>query len=165
MINVILAFGSNLGNRVSHIESAIQRLEQNGVSCLKLSAYYETSPILMREQPAFINAVGLFSTGRDLFAVLDLALAVEAQMGRVRDQDKGPRMIDIDLIACENLTAYTARLSVPHPALHERMFVLEPLMEIAPDLVIPGYRGLAVAELRQQCRDTESSPQRLSEQG
>ncbi len=163
MMNVILAFGSNLGNRVSHIESAIKRLEQHGVSCHERSSYYETSPILMQEQPAFINAVGLFTTGLDLFEVLDLALTIETEMGRVREQVNGPRMIDIDLIACGNLTAYTSRLALPHPALDERMFVLAPLAEIAPDLVIPGYRGVTVAELKRQCPDAESQPRKLSE--
>ena len=129
-MELILAFGSNLGNRISHIEQAIRRLDALGIEACSISSCYETSPVEMLDQPAFVNCVGIFNTDQEVFQVLEAARSVEHDMGRVRRIEKGPRVIDIDVIAYGMMQVHTERLQLPHPALPHRSFVLMPLHEI-----------------------------------
>jgi 2-amino-4-hydroxy-6-hydroxymethyldihydropteridine diphosphokinase len=134
---VYLSLGSNLGDREAQLRDAIVRLGELGVVTL-VSAFYETEPVeVEREQPWFLNcAVGMET---DLLPLQFLAsmLALEQSMGRVRTEIRGPRTIDIDIVFFGNEVWDTPELTVPHPAMQQRRFVLGPLAEIAPDVVHP----------------------------
>lgn len=146
-----IGLGSNLADPVAQLRagvSALARLEQTRVEAC--SSFYRTAPVGRREQPDFINAVCRVRTGQAPAMLMRNLLEIERAHGRVREGDKGgPRTLDLDLLLYGNQTIHTAELTVPHPRLHERGFVLYPLQEIAPDLVIPG-RG-AVHELLAAC--------------
>src|SRR5262249_25598544 len=116
------------------------------IDARRLSPIYETEPWGVIEQPDFLNAVAELETDVGARPLLDRLLEVERELGRVRDGERwGPRTIDLDLLLYGSVTSDTAGLTLPHPRLHERPFVLGPLAEPAPDLVVPG-RG-AVADL------------------
>lgn len=116
------------------------------------SSLYQTEPVGTEHQPPFVNAVAEIETEMDAEALLDFLLGVERRYGRERGDDlsqpKGPRSLDLDLLLMDDLVLDTPRLSLPHPALTERRFVLEPLAEIAPDLRIPdaSESGRTVAQ-------------------
>ncbi|MEW6332239.1 MAG: 2-amino-4-hydroxy-6-hydroxymethyldihydropteridine diphosphokinase, partial [Pseudomonadota bacterium] len=113
-------------------------------------SFYRTAPVGRLEQPDFINAVCRVRTGQAPATLMRKLLEIERAHGRVREGDPGgPRTLDLDLLLYGDRAIHTAELTVPHPRLHERAFVLYPLQEIAPDLVIPG-RG-AVRELAAGC--------------
>jgi 2-amino-4-hydroxy-6-hydroxymethyldihydropteridine diphosphokinase len=134
---IYLSLGSNLGDREAQLRDAIVRLGELGVVTL-VSAFYETEPVeVKREQPWFLNCAVAMET--DLLPLQFLAsmLALEQSMGRVRTEIRGPRIIDIDIVFFGNEMWDTPELSVPHPAMQQRRFVLEPLAEIAPDVVHP----------------------------
>ncbi len=146
-----IGLGSNLAEPVAQLRagvSALARLEQTRVEAC--SSFYRTAPVGRLEQPDFINAVCRVRTGQAPATLLHNLLEIERRHGRVREGDKGgPRTLDLDLLLYGNQTIHTAELTVPHPRLHERAFVLYPLHEIEPDLVIPG-RG-ALPELLAAC--------------
>jgi 2-amino-4-hydroxy-6-hydroxymethyldihydropteridine diphosphokinase len=134
---VYLSLGSNLGDRQAQLRDAIVRLGELGVVTL-VSAFYETEPVeVEREQPWFLNCAVAMKT--DLLPLQFLAsmLALEQSMGRIRTEIRGPRIIDIDIVFFGNEVLDTTELIVPHPAMQKRRFVLEPLAEIAPDVVHP----------------------------
>ena len=113
---------------------------------LKTSSFYETAPIGLVEQPSFVNGVVLLETAKDAHWLLRQMLAIETSFGRTRTLKWGPRSIDLDLLFLNGLIIETPDLSVPHPFLHERRFVLEPLNEISPLFRHPSL-GKTVAEL------------------
>ncbi len=148
-----LALGSNLpsayGTPADTLREALRRLAGLG-TVTAVSSFRETDPIGLREQPRFINAAALLTTSLGPLPLLRALLALEASMGRIRapgQPPKGPRILDLDLLLyAQNLSAAQAGdsliladpdLTLPHPALHERRFVLEPLAEIAPTLLHP----------------------------
>jgi 2-amino-4-hydroxy-6-hydroxymethyldihydropteridine diphosphokinase len=134
---VYLSLGSNLGDREKYLREAISRLGELGV-IRQVSAFYETQPVEVRgEQPWFLNCALAMETELTPLAFLSQVLAVEQSMGRIRREPKGPRTIDIDIVFFANDVLDTPELTVPHPAMHQRRFVLEPLAEIAPALVHP----------------------------
>jgi 2-amino-4-hydroxy-6-hydroxymethyldihydropteridine diphosphokinase len=134
---VHLSLGSNLGDREKHLREAISRLQDLGVIG-QISAFYETQPVeVQTEQPWFLNCALAMETELAPLAFLGRMLAVEQSMGRIRTEPKGPRTIDIDILFFGNDVLDTPELTVPHPAMHQRRFVLEPLAEIAPALVHP----------------------------
>lgn len=134
---VYLSMGSNLGGRESYLREAISRLQDLGV-IRQVSAFYETQPVEVRdEQPWFLNCAVAMETELLPLDFLSRMLAVEQSMGRTRTEPKGPRTIDIDIVFFGNDVLDTPELTVPHPAMHQRRFVLEPLAEIAPALVHP----------------------------
>lgn len=140
---VYLSLGSNLGDREKHLREAISRLQDLGV-IRQISAFYETQPVeVQTDQPWFLNCALAMETELMPLAFLNRMLAVEQSMGRVRKEPKGPRTIDIDILLFGNDVLDTPELTVPHPAMHQRRFVLEPLAEIAPDAMHPVLKRTA----------------------
>jgi len=134
---VYLSLGSNLGDREKYLREAIARLGPLGV-IRQISAFYETQPVeVQNEQPWFLNCAVAMETELMPLEFLSRMLAVEQSMGRMRTEPKGPRTIDIDIVFFGNEVLDTPELTVPHPAMHQRRFVLQPLAEIAPDVVHP----------------------------
>lgn len=144
---VYLSLGSNLGDRRSNLRNAIGKLLNLG-NLLAVSSYYETEPVEFTEQPWFLNCAVALQTELKAEDLLDGVMAIEREMGRQRTQPKGPRTIDIDILLFGKATLRTPRLTIPHPALQERRFVLEPLAEIAPEVEHPVLKK-TVRELRE----------------
>lgn len=143
---ILLGLGSNLGDREQHIVAAVRVLAAcPSLTVCQTSSLYETEPVGVQEQPAFLNAVISIKTALEPEALLEQCLAVEAQLGRVRKERWGPRNIDIDLLIYENRIYHSPRLSLPHPRLAERKFVLIPLTEVAGD--VPVLAGKTAKEL------------------
>jgi 2-amino-4-hydroxy-6-hydroxymethyldihydropteridine diphosphokinase len=136
---VYLSLGSNLGDREANLRSAIERLRTVG-EVVAVSSFYETEPVEFTAQPWFLNCVVKLNTEKMPRQLLASMLAIEQEMGRRRTRKKGPRTIDIDILLFGNSIIETKGLTVPHPALHERRFVLEPLTEIAPDVRHPALK-------------------------
>jgi 2-amino-4-hydroxy-6-hydroxymethyldihydropteridine diphosphokinase len=137
---IYLSLGSNIGDRVQHLRSAIEALPGAGVEVLRLSSIYETEPQDLRDQRWFLNLVAECKT--ELFPVqlLGRLKKIEALLGRKRTVAKGPRTIDIDIILYGNAMVRTPALEIPHARFRERRFVLEPLKELAPALRDPVTR-------------------------
>jgi 2-amino-4-hydroxy-6-hydroxymethyldihydropteridine diphosphokinase len=133
---VYLSLGSNLGDRQSNLRNAIGRLLEVG-DVVEVSSLYETEPVAVTDQPWFLNCAVELQTDLTPREFLAGILAIEKSMGRLRTQPKGPRLIDMDILLFGSQTIRTPELTVPHPAMAERRFVLEPLAEIAPDVVHP----------------------------
>jgi 2-amino-4-hydroxy-6-hydroxymethyldihydropteridine diphosphokinase len=134
---VYLSLGSNLGDREEYLREAITRLGELGVT-RQVSSFYETQPVEVQgEQPWFLNCAMAMETELMPLDFLNRMLAVEQSMGRIRTQPKGPRTIDIDIVFFGNDVLDTPELTVPHPAMYQRRFVLAPLAEIAPAVVHP----------------------------
>ena len=129
---VYLSLGSNLGDRAANLRTALAQLEVAG-RLLAVSALYETQPVDVPDQPWFLNCVAAIETDKTPREVLKLALRVEAAMGRLRLREKGARKIDIDVVLFGDCVVDEPGLKIPHPAMHQRRFVLEPLVEIAPE--------------------------------
>lgn len=139
-----VALGSNLAEPEAQINLAFAALAQLPQTRLcTQSALYRTTPVGFTEQPDFINAVALVETTMSAHDLLQSLLAIEHQFGRVRDFRNAPRTLDLDLLLYEDLMQHEAGLTLPHPRMHERAFVLVPLLEIAPDCVIPGKGNAA----------------------
>jgi 2-amino-4-hydroxy-6-hydroxymethyldihydropteridine diphosphokinase len=142
-----LGLGSNVGDRRSHLSSAVAGLESVGVSVLASSSVYETEPVgLVLDQPEFLNACLAVSVpdGVDPLALLDSVKALERSLGRVPGGPRhGPRVIDIDLLLLGDVVLSADRLTLPHPGVVERRFVLMPLLELDPELALPDGRRLS----------------------
>ncbi|MEZ4459282.1 MAG: 2-amino-4-hydroxy-6-hydroxymethyldihydropteridine diphosphokinase [bacterium] len=133
-----LGLGSNLGDREANIRNALERLAAlDGVEVLRVSSMLETEPAYVLDQPDFINACAAVSVPFGAAELLSHLLAIEADMGRVRVVDKGPRLIDLDILLFGDEIVDSDELSIPHPAIGERFFVLAPLAEIAANVVHP----------------------------
>jgi len=143
---VYLSLGSNLGDRSANLQEAITRLSSLG-KVVEVSSFYETEPVELLAQPWFLNCAVKLNTEKMPRQLLSGILEIEKKMGRRREQKKGPRNIDIDILLFGNSTVETQGLTIPHPAMHERRFVLEPLTEIAPEARHPGLKS-TVRELR-----------------
>ncbi len=136
---VYLSLGSNVGDRSANLSSALEQLRKLG-TIEAVSSFYETEPVELTAQPWFLNCVVKLDTEKMPRQLLSAILNIEQQMGRRRTQKKGPRTIDIDILLFGNSVIDTKELTVPHPAMHERRFVLEPLLEIAPDVPHPVFK-------------------------
>ena len=146
MDRVAVALGSNLGDRAGHLDHAVARL-QAIIHQLRVSRYHETVPVgVTGPQPLYMNAVAIGQTRLTPRELLDALLVIEHERGRARPHPNAPRTLDLDLIRFGELIAEDAGLTIPHPRFRERRFVLEPLMELAPELVDPVTR-LTVREL------------------
>jgi 2-amino-4-hydroxy-6-hydroxymethyldihydropteridine diphosphokinase len=146
-----LGLGSNVGDRAGHLRAAIEMLGQRGVEVEAVSSGYETEPVgEVLDQPDFLNAAIRIRTGLAPEELLDVCKQVEAERGRQLDAPRySPRPLDVDLLLLGNLELTTDRLTLPHPEVTSRRFVLAPLLELDPDLTLPdGTRlGDALAAL------------------
>jgi 2-amino-4-hydroxy-6-hydroxymethyldihydropteridine diphosphokinase len=133
---VYLSLGSNVGDRATQLRSALARLEPTG-RVLAVSSFYETEPMEFTQQPWFLNCAAALETSQSPKQLMASILHIEQEMGRRRLQKKGPRTIDIDILFFDNAVVNAPEVTIPHPTLHQRRFVLEPLAEIAPDVLHP----------------------------
>ncbi len=143
---VYLSLGSNVGDRETNLRTAIDKLAELG-TVVAVSSVYETEPVDFTAQPWFLNCAVALRTHLMPKLFLAKMLAIEQYMGRRRMQPKGPRTIDIDILLFGNSVINTPQLDIPHPAMHQRRFVLEPLTEIAPDVRHPIFKR-TVYEMR-----------------
>jgi 2-amino-4-hydroxy-6-hydroxymethyldihydropteridine diphosphokinase len=144
MNTAYVALGANLGNPTAAVLAAFAALANLPESRVaRCSSLYRTAPVGILSQPDFVNAVALLETTLPPEALLDALLDIEARFGRVRRERNGPRTLDLDLLLYDNIELDLPRLTLPHPRLHLRAFVLLPLAEIAPDLAIPRRGSLA----------------------
>lgn len=136
----VLAFGSNLGDRLNRLQGGVAALEDTPeVTIVAISSVYETDPIGAPEDSgAFLNAVVLIDTTLTVHTLLDRALAIEDAFGRVRTETNAPRTLDVDLVVVGDRVCEDESLILPHPRAHERGFVLAPWLEIDPEGEIPG---------------------------
>ncbi len=156
MKQAFVALGSNLANPISQVESAFSALEKlPNTHVLKKSSLYKTAPIgyeaeQLNEIPDFINAVAELETDLTPLELLDALLAIENQAGRERPFPNAPRVLDCDLLLYENISMESTKLTLPHPRMHQRGFVLLPLFEIAAQLSIPNHGKIATLIHEQQ---------------
>jgi len=144
--SVYLGLGSNVGDREAELRSAVRRLTSRDLRVTRVSSVYETEPMYKQDQPAFLNAVVEAETELYPMRLLLRVANLELDMGRRREAANGPRNIDIDVLLLESSIVDMPALQIPHPRLHERRFVLEPLAELAPGLKHPKL-GKTVTEL------------------
>jgi 2-amino-4-hydroxy-6-hydroxymethyldihydropteridine diphosphokinase len=133
---VYLSLGSNIGDRESHLRDAISRLEKKG-RIKSIASFYETEPVEFTDQARFLNCALALETEEAPEQLMESVLHIEQEMGRKRQQNKGPRTIDIDILLFSDTIIDSPKLTIPHPAMHERRFVLQPLSEIAPEVRHP----------------------------
>jgi 2-amino-4-hydroxy-6-hydroxymethyldihydropteridine diphosphokinase len=133
---VYLSLGSNIGDREQYLRDAIGRL-QDKRRLVSVSSFYETAPVDFTDQAWFLNCAVALETTETPEQLMEALLQIEHQMGRQRVQSKGPRLIDIDILLFDDRVHESAALTVPHPAMHQRRFVLQPLAEIAPEVRHP----------------------------
>jgi len=142
-----LGLGSNVGDRAGHLRAAIGMLGERGVEVEAVSSAYETEPVgELLDQPDFLNAAIRIRTALDPEELLELCKQIEAERGRALDAPRhSPRPLDIDLLLLGDLELSTDRLTLPHPEVTSRRFVLAPLLELDPDLTLPDGTPLAAA--------------------
>ena len=143
---VYLSLGSNVGDRLANLHAAIALLRSLG-DVVAVSSFYETEPVEFTSQAWFLNCAVELDTEKTPKELLDGILRIEQQLGRQRVQKKGPRIIDVDILLFGDSVVQSQGLTVPHPAMQQRRFVLEPLAEIAPDARHPALKR-SIRELR-----------------
>jgi len=147
-----LSLGSNVGDRLENLRKAMQVFCGAGIGLRRTSSVYETEPVDNTDQSWFLNCVVEVSTTLEPIELLRKLQQIEAQLGRERTMPKGPRTIDIDILLYGDLVLTGNELTLPHPRMLERRFVLEPLREIAPMLRLPGS-GMTVEEAFRELND------------
>lgn len=141
-MKAVIALGANLDEPEENVELAISLIDQS-LDLIARSSLYKTTPVGGPEQPDYINAVCIVETQLPPHELLHLLQGIEKSMGRVRDVRWGPRVIDCDLIAYEDLIVNDDELTLPHPSAHQRRFVLEPWLEIDPTAVLANHGSIA----------------------
>ena len=134
---VYLSLGTNIGNRLDNLKHALESLKEF-CQVVASSSVYETDPWGFEDQPIFYNQVVRIETGLEPLTLLRAIKKIELKMGRIPTFQYGPRLIDIDILVYDKLMITSAELTIPHPQIKSRAFVLSPMVEIAPDLIIPG---------------------------
>lgn len=155
-----LGFGANEGDPLRQIESALRELPDRGVSVARVSSFYRTEPVSGPPQGWFVNAVAEVGFAGEPLSLLSVCRSLESLHGRKRVQKNGPRRLDLDILLFGERVLDSIELTIPHPRLRERRFVLVPLVEIAPDVEDP-VSGLTMRELLFRCPD-RSAVLRLS---
>jgi len=153
MNKAILLIGGNLGDRTGHLQQAVEQIDKQVGKVEKISALYETAAWGHVEQPDYLNQALLVSTGMDARTLLQTVLAIEHNIGRIRRQKWGARVIDIDIIFYNDAIINEPDLKIPHPQMQFRQFVLVPLTEIIPDWQHPVLHQ-SVSTLLENCTDT-----------
>lgn len=154
MVEVLLSLGSNTDNPPKQLARAVKHLSNlKGVEILRVSKPLVTAPWGKTDQPEFLNLSVLLRTTVTVAELMENILVIELKMGRMRAEKWGPRIIDIDIILFGNVIEQNSLVTVPHPYMHERKFVLEPSVEIAPDMYHPVFRK-TIAELLVVCPDS-----------
>ncbi len=139
LARIALSLGSNLGDRFAHLERAVEIIKNNtSIFNVRLSNVYETKPIGGPEQDDYLNAVLVADTNLSALEVLELVKAVEVDAKRVREIHWGPRSLDVDILALDQIVLDGIDLTLPHPRLSERAFVLVPWNDVDPNFVVPG---------------------------
>ena len=153
MPTAFLSLGSNLGDRLANLKRAIEKIEESDkLEVKKVSPVYETEPVGRENQGWFLNLVLQVETSLEPFALLERFSSIEDQMGRKREKRWGSRNIDLDILLYDTRMVDSERLTIPHPRMHERRFVLVPLAQIAPKLLHPRLKK-NIEELLVCCRD------------
>lgn len=153
MVNVYLGLGTNIGNKADNLESARQMLTDQSVEIISVSPVYISKPWGFKSENDFYNQVLELKTRMDAFNLLDLVQETEKQMGRTRLMKAyTDRIIDIDILFYGNDIISSKPLIIPHPLLHKRMFVLQPLADIAPGFIHPVFNK-TISELKEECDD------------
>lgn len=153
MVQALIGIGSNLGDRAAHIEFSRNALAELPDSTLTaFSSIHETAPVGPVRQGAYLNAAAALDTSLDPHALLEHLRRIEQQAGRVRHERWGPRTLDLDILLYDDRVIDTDTLTVPHPHMHERAFVLDPLCEIAPDAQHPTLNK-SVRQLHESIND------------
>ncbi len=134
---VILGLGSNLGDRESNIQFALEKLENYGSEILSTSKIIETEPYGFTDQPEFLNCAAIIKTCKPPLELLDTCKRIETEVGRIKTVHWGPRVIDLDILFYNDIVMQHDRLTIPHPELHKRKFVLDSLLEICPNMMHP----------------------------
>jgi 2-amino-4-hydroxy-6-hydroxymethyldihydropteridine diphosphokinase len=151
---VLLSLGSNTGDSSANLKDAIGYLDfMNSTEVVKTSSVHKTAPWGKTDQPDFLNQSVLIRTQLTVVELMENILQIEKEMGRVREEKWGPRMIDIDVILFGDKTVNSPKVVVPHPHMHERKFVLEPSVEIAAEMLHPILKK-TVAELLSLCEQS-----------
>jgi 2-amino-4-hydroxy-6-hydroxymethyldihydropteridine diphosphokinase len=145
MTRAYVGLGANLGDRAATMRAALEQLSaEPGIEVVAVSSFRETEPVGITDQPRFLNAAAAVETEVAPHELLDRLLGIERRLGRTREGPRfGPRTIDLDLLVYGDRRIDEPGLEVPHPRLHERLFALEPLAELDPQLVVPGHGPLA----------------------
>jgi 2-amino-4-hydroxy-6-hydroxymethyldihydropteridine diphosphokinase len=156
-----IGLGSNLGDPIAELRGAVTELESRGVELRLCSSLYRTEPVDALEQAWFVNAVAEIRFGGQPDELLQICLHVETARGRERIRRNEPRILDLDVLLLGDIVLESDVLTIPHPRLHERRFVLEPMVQIAPDVIHPGLRK-TMRDLLAECAD-ESRVVRLEE--
>jgi len=146
MAIVYISIGSNLGDREENCRKTISLLKEKGIAVKKQSSVHETEPWGVKDQPKFINRAIEVEIDKEPEELLGILKEIEKEIGRTETTKWGPRVIDLDIIFYDDLILKSQDLEIPHPLLHEREFVLEPLCEIAPDKKHP-VTGKTVKEM------------------
>jgi 2-amino-4-hydroxy-6-hydroxymethyldihydropteridine diphosphokinase len=151
---IFVALGANLGDRSAQLRTAIQKISARGISVLSRSGVYETEPWGNRDQPAYLNQVIQVATALTPPQLMEVLLEIEREMGRDRSAEKrnAPRTMDLDLLFYHQQVLRTPALTLPHPRLHERNFVLYPLVEVAEPFEHPVLKK-TVGDLLWVCKD------------
>lgn len=152
--SAFIGLGSNLANPAAQVLQAMQAIDRlHDTHVLARSSLYRSAPVGYLDQPDFINAVVRVETALAPLALLQALLALEQENGRTREFQNAPRTLDLDVLLYDDLQHHEHGLTLPHPQMHRRAFVLQPLLEIAPDCVIPGVGAAATA--LQHCGDQQ----------
>lgn len=141
MNRAVISLGSNIGDRLAHLQGAVDALAASGVAVVRLSGVYETAPVGGPEQDDFLNAIAIVHSALDPRELLALCQQVEADHERVRDIRWGPRTLDVDIIHVDGVRMDEGDLTLPHPRAHERAFVCVPWLEVDP-LAVIGEQGV-----------------------
>ena len=155
LVNAWIGFGANLGDPQKAIQSALRSLvSTSGTSVTAVSSFYRTAPVGFDDQPDFLNGVARIKTNLDSGVLLGRLLEIESEIGRIRTSERfGPRVIDLDLLLFGDQIIDSDVLTVPHPRMQLRRFVLEPLAEIEGEMVFPG--GIILSACLKDCKNQE----------